>query len=177
MRRTTLVAATLALVVGGAGAATASNGTGSVADTLVATVIGGPLTIAGVGANVALAPTPGAWTASTGATVLTVSDLTGTSNGWAVTATYSDPAAGVTPLGAANVKVTAGSVTGAILGSNLSLAADAPLTSPVTIANTGSAAGTGVTAMTASYKVMVPATAAVGDVFGGTVTYTVASMR
>jgi hypothetical protein len=176
MRRTTLVATALALVVGGAGAASASSGTGTVADTLVATVVGGPLTIAGVGANVALAPTPGTWTTSAGATVLTVSDLTGTTNGWAVTATYSDPATG-TPLGASNVKVTANNVTGAILGSALSLASDAPLTSPVTVASTGLAAGTGVTAMTASYKVFVPVTAAVGDVYGGTVTYTVASMR
>ena len=177
MRRTTLVATTLALVVGGAGAATAADGIGTVSDTLVATVVAGPLTLAGVGANVALAPTPGAWTNSVGATVLTVSDLTGSTNGWAVTATYAAPAAGVTPLGAGNVKVTASNVTGAIAGSALSLASDAALTSPVTIASTGSAGGIGVTALTSSYKVMVPASAAVGDVYGATVTYTVASVR
>lgn len=177
MRRTALAVTALALVISGAGAASAANGTGSVSDTLVATVVGGPLTIAGVGANVALAPTPGAWTNSVGATVLTVTDLTGSTNGWAVTATYADPAAGVTPLGASNVKVTANNVTGAIAGTALSLAADAPLTTPVTIASTGSAGGIGVTAMTASYKVMVPATATAGTVYGGTVTYTVASVR
>lgn len=179
MRRTPVVAASLALVVAGAGAASAgTSGTGTVSDVLVATVVGGPLTLAGVGANVALAPSPGVWTNSVGATVLTVTDLTGTSNGWAVTATYADPVVqGTKALGAANVKVSAGSVTGAVLGNALSLATDADLTAPVTIASTGSAAGTGVTAMTASYKVKVPATAAVGDVYGGTVTYTVASVR
>lgn len=178
MRRTTVVATTLALVVAGAGAASAAtNGSGTVADTLVATVIGGPLTIAGTGVQVALQPTPGAWSPTAGATVLTVSDLTGTSNGWAVTATYTDPAAGTTALGASNVEVTAGSVTGAITGTALTLAVDSPLTAPVTVASTGSATGAGVTAMTASYKVKVPATAAVGSVYGGTVTYTVASVR
>jgi hypothetical protein len=177
MRRTALVASTLALVLTGAGAASAgTSGTGTVVDTLVATVVSGPLTLAGAGVNVALAPTPGAWSTSAGATVLTVTDATGTTNGWAVTATYTDPVAG-TPLGADNVKVTANNVSGAILGTALNLATDVPLTSPVTIASTGLAAGTGVTLMTASYKVKVPATAAVGDVFGGTVTYTVASVR
>jgi hypothetical protein len=116
------------------------------------------------------------WSATTGATVLTVSDTTGTTNGWAVTATYTDPALG-TPLGASNVAVSAAGVTGSVPGSALSLALDQPLTSPVTVASTGLATGAGVTAMTASYKVKVPATAVVGNVFGGTVTYTVASVR
>jgi hypothetical protein len=176
MRRSALVATTLAVVLSGAGAASASSGTGTVADNLVATVVPGVLTLAGVGASVALAPTPGVWSASTGATVLTVSDTTGTTNGWAVTATYSDPLTG-TALGAANVAVSAAGVTGTVPGSALSLATDQPLTSPVTVASTGAATGAGVTAMTASYKVKVPATAVVGNVFGGTVTYTVASVR
>src|SRR4051794_8612050 len=176
MRRTALLAATLAVVIGGAGAASAGAGTGSVIDTLVATVAPGTLVIAGTGANVGLAPTPGAWSSAAGATVLTVTDATGSSNGWSVTATYSDPAAG-TALGASNVRVTAFGVTGAIAGSALSLATDAPLTSPVTIASTGAGTGLGVTAMTASYKVLVPVTAAVGSVYGATVTYTVASVR
>lgn len=177
MRRTTVVASTLALVVASAGAASAAAGTGTVVDTLAATVAAGPLTLAGTGASVALAPTPGVWSASAGATVLTVSDTTGTTNGWSVTATYSAPAAGITPLGAANVKVSAGSVTGAILGSALALATDQPLTAPVTVASTGAATGAGVTNMTASYKVLVPASAVAGAVYGGTVTYTVASVR
>ena len=177
MRRSTLVASTLALVLAGAGAASASSGTGTVVDTLVATVAAGPLTLAGVGANVALAPTPGVWSTTAGATVLTVTDATGTDNGWAVTATYSDPAAGVAPLGASNVKVTANNVSGAVTGASLNLATDSDLTSPVTIASTGTDDGLGVTLMTASYKVKVPVTASVGSVYGGTVTYTVASVR
>lgn len=177
MRRTTLVASTLALVMAGAGAASASSGTGTVVDTLVATVVSGPLTLAGVGANVAVQPTPGVWSSTAGATVLTVTDATGTNNGWAVTATYSAPAAGVTPLGAANVRVTASNPTGDVLASNLTLAVDSDLTNPVTIASTGANGGLGVTLMTASYKVKVPANAAVASVYGGTVTYTVASVR
>jgi len=177
MRRTALAATTLAVLVSGAGVASAAAGTGTVIDTLAATVVAGPLTLAGVGANVALAPTPGNWTVATGATALTVSDLTGTTNGWAVTATYSDPAVGITALGAANVKVSAGSVTGDILGSALTLASDAALSSPVTVATTGTGTGTGVTLFTTSYSVKVPANATLGAVYGGTVTYTVASVR
>jgi hypothetical protein len=146
-------------------------------DTLAATVAAGTLTLAGTGVNVALSPSPGVWSSSAGATVLTVSDTTGTTNGWAVTATYGAPAAGVTPLGAANVKVSAGSPTGAILGSALTMATDQPLTSPVTVASTGAGTGAGVTAVTSSYKVLVPATATLGAVYGATVTYTVASVR
>jgi len=177
MRRTAFAATTLAVLVASAGVASAAAGTGTVVDTLAATVVGGPLTLAGVGANVALAPTPGNWTAATGATALTVSDLTLTTNGWAVTATYSDPAVGVTPLGAANVKVSAGTVTGDLLGSALTLASDVPLTSAVTVATTGTGTGAGVTAFKTSYSVKVPTTATLGAVYGGTVTYTVASVR
>ncbi|MCU1673153.1 MAG: hypothetical protein JWN77_1266 [Frankiales bacterium] len=177
MRRTPLLATTVALVLASAGAASAAGGTGTVTDTLLATVAAGPLTLAGVGASVALSPTPGAWTASTGATALTVSDLTGTTNGWAVTATYTAPAAGITALGADNVKVSVTDVTGALTGAAVSPVTDAPLTTPVTVASTGLAAGTGVTVLTSAYKVRVPASATVGQVYGGTVTYTVASVR
>lgn len=179
MRRSKLAAAALAVAVAGvgsAGAASAAAGTGVVVDTLVATVAAGPLTLAGTGASVALSPTPGVFTASTGATVLTVSDLTGTTNGWAITATYSDPVAG-NALGGANVKVSAGSVTGALPSSAVTLANDVALSSPVTVATTGTGTGTGVTAVTSSYKVKVPADAVIGEVYGATVTYTLASVR
>ena len=177
MRRTTVIAGALALTLtGGTAANAATAGSGSVTDTIVGTVVPGLLTIAGAGVQVNVNGTPGALTDTVGATVLTVSDLTGGDTGWAVTATYSDPVAGEA-IGADNVLVSAADVSGAIVGSALSLASDAALTSPVTIASTGAAAGTGVTLMTASYKVRLPATAAVGDVFGARVTYTVASVR
>lgn len=177
MRRTALIASSLALVLTGAGAASASSGTGTVVDTLVATVVGGPLVLAGTGVNVALSTTPGVWSSAAGATVLTVTDGTLTTNGWAVTATYGDPVGTAMPLGAANVQVSAGSVTGAIAGTALSLANNQDLTTPVTVASTGAAGGAGTTLMTASYRVKVPTTATLGQVYGATVTYTVASVR
>lgn len=179
MRRTTVVAATLALTLSGASAASAVDGTGSVTDTIVGTVAPGLLTIAGVGVNVAASSTPGEFGAAVGATVLTVSDLTGGNAGWAVTATYAAPAGTTTvkPLGGENIKVSATDVTGALTGSALTPAADQPLSAPVTVATTGDAAGTGVTAFTAQYKVKLPATAKLTEVYGGTVTYTVATIR
>lgn len=176
MRRTTVIAAALALSVTGAGAASAADGTGSVTDSLAGTVVSGLLTVAGTGASVALSGTPGAWTDAVGATVITVSDLTGTDAGWSVTATYAAPAVGA-GIGGENVKVSATSVTGDLTSTAINPATDAALSTPVTVASTGAAAGTGVTAFIAKYKVRLPATASVGDVFGGTVTYTVASVR
>lgn len=179
MRRILITAAALSLTVVGVSPASAASGTGSVTDTLVATTATGLLTIAGTGVQVAASPTPGTLSSAVGATVLTVSDLTGGTAGWAVTATYADPASTTVtkPLGGGNVYVSASSVTGDLSGLDLKPAADKPLSSPVTVATTGTAAGTGVTAFTASYKVMVPATAKTGDVYGGTVTYTVATVR
>lgn len=179
MRRTAVLAAALALTLAGAGAASAAEGTGTVTDTLVATTATGLLTIAGTGVQVNASPTPGKLSSAVGATAITVSDLTGGTAGWSVTATYADPAdTTVTkPLGGANVFVSASNVTGDLTGLNLSPASDKPLSAPVTVASTGAAAGTGITAFTASYKVMVPATARTGDVYGGTVTYTVATVR
>lgn len=177
MRRTTIIAGAVALTLtGGTAANAATAGDGSVTDTIVGTVVPGLLTIAGTGVQVNVNGTPGALTSTVGATVLTVSDLTGGTAGWAVTATYGAPLAGEA-IPAADVLVSASDVSGDLLGTELSLATDAALTSPVTIASTGLAAGTGVTLMTASYKVRLPVTAAVGDVFGARVTYTVASVR
>ena len=176
MRRTPVIAAALALSLAGAGTASAADGTGSVSDTLAATTTAGLLTIAGTGANVALSGAPGSWTDAAGATVVTVSDLTGGTAGWAVTATYTAPTVG-TSIGGANVKVSATDVTGDLTSTAISPVTDAALGSPVKVASTGEAAGSGVTAFTAKYKVKLPATAKVGDVFGGTVTYTVATVR
>lgn len=176
MRRTPVVAAALALVLTGGTAASAADGTGSVTDSITGTVVAGLLTISGTGANVAISGAPGQTTGTIGATVLSVSDLTGGDAGWSVTATYSAPATGV-GVGGGNVLVSAGGVTGDLAGIPLSLATDVPLSTPVKIASTGAAAGTGVTAMTASYKVRLPASAKVGDVLGAQVTYTVATVR
>jgi hypothetical protein len=179
MRRTAVLAAAAVLTLTGTGAASAADGTGAVADTLVATTATGLLTIAGTGVQVNASPTPGTLSSAVGATVITVSDLTGGTGGWSVTATYKDPVDTTTtkPLGGANVFVSASGVTGDLAGVNLSPATDKPLSAPVTVASTGAAAGTGVTAFTASYKVTVPSTAKTGEVYGGTVTYTVATVR
>jgi hypothetical protein len=179
MRRTTAVAAALALTVAGVAggsAAHAADGVGSVTDTIVGTTVAGLLTIAGTGVQVGVSGAPGQLTSTVGATALTVSDLTGGDAGWAVTATYGAPTAG-SAIPAADVLVSASDVTGDIAGTALSLAVDAPLTSPVTLATTGTAAGTGVTVLTAGYKVRLPATAQVGEVYGAKVTYTVATVR
>jgi hypothetical protein len=172
----------VALTLGAASAASADSGTGSVATVVTATTVsGGVLTLAGAGASVSANATPGAWSTSIGATLLTVADLTGTTNGWAVTATYSDPVAG-TPLGGANVMVSSTGVVpsvvqGGVSPANVALVTDQALTGPVTVATTGAASGSGVTAFTVSTKVHIPATAQIGNAFGGTVTYTVASVR
>lgn len=179
MRRTTVIAAALAFTVTGATAASAAEGTGSVTDTIVGTVVPGLLTIAGTGVSVAATSTPGQFGAAVGATAVTVSDLTGGTAGWAVTATYAAPATGSTtkPLGGANILVSATSVTSDLTGLDLKPATDAPLSAPVTVATTGTAAGTGVTAFVAQYKVRLPATAVATETYGGSVTYTVATVR
>lgn len=176
MKRTLALAAALTVGVAAAGAASAE-----VVTTVAGTTIGGgTLTIAGTGAAVALSGTPGSLTSTIGATALTVSDLRGSSDGWAVTATYSNPDAGLA-IGGANVLVSAGNVTPNVLG-GLSAGAvttvtDQALGTPVTVATTGTGTGSGITAVTASLKVRIPVTAQVGQVFGGKVTYTVASVR
>ena len=163
-------------------------GTGSVTDTLVATVRPGGLTTAGAGATVALNAVPGTFTDAAGATLLTVTDTTGSSNGWTVTATYAAPnaaaiAAGTVDLGGANVKVTTSDVVAdpflasLLPASGLSPVTDALLTSPVAVLTTGTSTGLGVSTAKVGYKVKVPSTATAGAVYGGTVTYTVASVR
>ena len=146
-----------------------------VVDTLVGTTTGGLLTMTGVGVNVALSTSPGAWSNSVGATALTVSDLTASDNGWRVTATYSDPATG-TGFGGANVRVSSAYDSGPITGSSLNLVTNAPLDTPVVVAKPTTGGG-GVTVLTTSYQVRVPETAVLADTFGGTVTYTVQAGR
>lgn len=170
-RRTTVLALVAALPLGVPAVASAQ-----VVDNLVATTAPGLLTMAGVGASVALSPTPGQWTPSTGATAVTVSDLTGSDTGWRLTASYTAPAAG-NALGGSNVQVSSAYTSGPITGGSLNLVADAPLSTPVVVAKPASGSGSGVTALTTSYKVRVPETAQVGEVYGGTVTYTIQSGR
>lgn len=185
-RQAAAAAATLAtvcaLAVPTTANAAATPGTGSVTDTLVATVLAGGLTIAGAGANVAANAVPGVFTSTVGTTVLTVTDTTGSGNGWTVTATYAAPTAG-NDLGGANVKVTTSNVVPdtaltPLLGTGgLNPVADQLLTSPVAVLTTGTATGLGISTAQVGYKVKVPVTATAGDVYGGTVTYTVASVR
>lgn len=178
VKRTVLVPVAALAVVALAG--TASAQTLGVETVVTGTTTAGTLAIAGVGATAALSGTPGAFASGAGTTALTVTDATGSARGWAVTATYS-AVSGTTDVGGANVLVSTSGVTADALGgldaSKVTVATDAPLTTPVTVASTGSNAGSGITTMTSSYKVRIPVTAQVGDVFGGKVTYTVASVR
>lgn len=172
MRRTPVViAAAVALSMTGASVATAD-----VTDTVTATTVTGLLTLAGTGANVAVNASPGTYSAPIGATLLTVSDLTGTTNGWTVTATYSAPAAGLA-LGGDNMLVSAKNLTTEITGVDLKPAVDVSLATPVKMATTGLSGGTGVTEFVGSYKVRVPSTALLTEVYGATVTYTIAANR
>lgn len=161
-------------------AAFAGSGTGTVTTTVTATATSGALTIAGTGVAVSVSTAPGTFSNSIGATVLSMSDLTGTTNGWAVTATYSDPAVG-TGLGADNVEVSTSNVVpdqlGGVLATNVTTVTDQALSTPVTVLSTTTHSGAGVTAATATVKVRVPQTAQTGNVYGGVVTYTVASVR
>jgi hypothetical protein len=141
---------------------------------------GGSLTLSGTGASVSVSQTPGHFGASLGATVLTIADLTGTTNGWAVTATYSPPAAG-TALGGANVEVSSSGVTpnplGGVSAANVTTVTDQPLSGPVTVLTTTTNSGAGTTTATVSVKVRVPQTAVAGTSYGATISYTVASVR
>lgn len=137
----------------------------------------GALTLTGTGVSVSLNDPPGVWSSSIGATTLTMTDTTLTTNGWAVTATYADPVLPTKPLGGVNVKVSTGTVAGSVPAANVSTVTDAPLTSPVTVLSTGANTGAGTTTAVAALKVRIPQTAQTGEAYGCVVTYTIASVR
>jgi len=105
----------------------------------------GALTLLGTGVAVTLNAPPGVWSGSLGATALTITDTTLTTNGWAVTATYADPVLPTKPLTGANVKVTSGSIGGTVPASNVTTVTDADLSSPLTVLTTGANGGGGTT--------------------------------
>lgn len=191
MRKLLALALLSASVVAATGTAHAQ--TGSVTTIVGGTVVaGGVLTIAGTGVSATLTgATPGSVLTGLGATAMTVSDLRGNSAGWAVTATYAAPDTGIS-LGKENVFVTmdplaAGGVTGPASSAITLAGAGTALTNPVTVATTATGAvadgqpvtndGAGVTVMTGRVGVQLPVTAKLGEVYGGKVVYTVASVR
>lgn len=144
---------------------------------LTATAVAGTLTVTGAGTATGNV-TPGLWSALTGATLLTVADLRGTTAGWHVTAQYQAPTVGLA-LGGANIKVSTGNPTGDAL-SNLAVVSGVTLATPATVLSTygtGTTAlsGAGVSTADASFEVLTPSTAQLGDVYGGTVVFTVTS--
>lgn len=185
MTRSLLVPAVVALALATTGL-TAGAASADVVGTVTNTVVpGGALTVTGTAVSAGATGTPGAFGAAPTVSALSVSDLTGTSNGWRVVATYSAPAtnallggATVQDVGGANVEVSTSYVSGAVATGDITRVTDQPLTSPLTVASTNAGkAGSGVTALTAAYKVRLPETSKIGEVFGGTVTYTVLSAR
>lgn len=173
-----VAAATTVLVLGplGAGAADA------VTTTVTATTVAGTLTLAGTGLALSVNAAPGVWSTPTGTTALTVTDSTGTTAGWHVTAQYGSPVltAGQTELGAGNMRVTTSSPTGDALANMNTFTRVVVGTTPATVLNTYGAGataltGAGVSSATASVDIKVPTTAAVGAVYTGNVVYTVVS--
>jgi hypothetical protein len=186
----TVLALTAAVVVASASAAAATagqGGQGTAVDIVGAVAVAGPLTIAGAGLTVgtSLQQTPGTFSSSPiSGGVLAVSDLRASDLGWYVTATYSGPppALSALNLGGSNIQVTTSNVVpdlalGGVAANKVTLATDQDLSNAVTVASTGSNAGSGLTAISTSYKVRIPATASATGVYAGTVTYTVASVR
>lgn len=144
---------------------------------LTATAIAGTLSVTGVGAATGNA-TPGAWSALTGATTITVSDLRGSTAGWHVTAAFQAPGVG-TSLGGDNVRVTTGNPLGDALA-NIKTYSNVTLGSAATVLSSyGSGStplnGAGVSTATANYDVLLPTTAQVGGVYSGTVVYTIST--
>lgn len=172
-RRLAAAVATVALVV--VPVATAQADATAV---LTATAVAGTLTVTGAGTATGNV-TPGVWSSLSGATVMTVADLRGTTAGWHVTAQYSPPVSGLA-LGGANIKVTTSSPTGDALA-NLRTYSGVTLDSAATVLSTYGATGStplsgaGISAADASFQVLTPSTAQLGDVYGGTVTFTVTS--
>ncbi|MDQ1688257.1 MAG: hypothetical protein QOK42_1232 [Frankiaceae bacterium] len=178
MTRSTRRIVAAALVAGAVATVPAANAYADATAVLTATTIGGTLTLAGAGAAVSGNATPGGWSALTGATVLTVADLRGSSAGWHVTAQFSAPAAGLS-LGGANVRVTSSNPAGDAL-SNIKTYSQVTLGSPATVLSSyGSGStplsGAGISTASAGYDVQLPTTAQLGDVYGGSVVFTVST--
>jgi len=145
---------------------------------LTATTIAGTLSVTGAGTATGNA-TPGGWSALTGATALVVSDLRGSTAGWHVTAQFSAPVAPTVSLGGANVQVSTGNAAGDAVN-NVKPYSAVTLGSPATVLSsygTGSTPlnGAGISTADASYSVQLPTTAALGTVYGGTITFTVST--
>jgi hypothetical protein len=183
-----LTALLVAATAGAASAAAGDPGLGSAVDVVSVTPTAGPLSIAGAGLAVGTPANqaPGAFGSAVGGGGIVVSDLRLSNAGWYVTATYSDPVAGLA-LGAANVQVSTSNVVpdavqGGVAPSNVNLVTDQVLTTPVTVASTKGdvttpISGAGITLIHTAYKLRVPATASATGAYAGTVTYTVASAR
>ena len=192
MRRFVLIAAASAALAVTAGAAQAD-----VTDVIAAPSVAGALTVTGLGLGTLTAPTTtvnqsiGSTSGSIAGAQLTVTDATGASAGWDVTATYSSidtslltalptGVLAAADIGAANVSVS-GATTSVLATANglAGVAApvmqtDAPLTSPVRVSRS-SGDGRGVTIFNTSYKITLPAkSTAAATLYTGKIVYTVA---
>lgn len=182
MRRRSVLALAASLLLASAGAASASTSTDTVLTTATAsglTITGGVVPTTSVNLAIgAVGEVPGS--------IMTVSDLRGAALGWDVTAKYVAPPATaltdqtVKPLGASAVKVkTAASGVSTSTGGTLSYApsyVQLDATNPVKVAGATATASGGVTAFTTTYQVTMPTNAAVGDLYGASVSYTVAPL-
>ena len=194
MRKAALAVASLAALTLTAGVAQAD-----VTDVIAAPAIPGALTVTGAGLGSLAAPsvsanqTIGSVGSSIAGSVLTVTDATGSTAGWDVTATYGALTSGqlsaltlpsglvsAADIGAGNVSVAGATTSIQATANGISgvaspaLATDAALTSPVRVARSGGD-GRGVTLFNTSYKITLPAkTSSAATLYTGKIVYTVA---
>jgi hypothetical protein len=198
MRRSLAVVAVGLVLAATAGAAQAD-----VVDVVAVPSVAGLLTVTGAGLGSVTAPAQAANTAIGGSaslpgSQLLVTDATGSTAGWDVTATYSQLSAGqlgaltaalptvpgspvaVADLGASNIRVS-GATTAALATTNATAGVASPvfltnaaLTSPVQVARSGGD-GRGLTLFNTSYTISLPIkSASAATLYTGQVTYTVA---
>lgn len=196
MRKVALLVATVAALAVPAAAAQAA---GEVTDVLAAPSVAGALTITGLGLGSLTAPsntgnqTVGAVSSAIAGSQLTVTDATGSTAGWDVTATYGAltptqldgltlpvGVASAADIGAANVTVAAATTStlatanGTLGVANPVLASATSLASPVQVSRSGGD-GRGVTVFNTGYTITLPAkTTAVATLYTGKIVYTVA---